>query len=156
MCLHLLAAFRGGHRKPDFVLLAGFLRSARERLPARVLPAFAGVVPMETKLAKVGAYAFNRRFREGNPNPFANYFGKGVLGRHPAAERFEDFFNRQFSVVVAFRKIHIRFCGFLRGRSFRTGISGGGCGRSLRCRLVFAVPVVFAGFPKLLGSVLEL
>ena len=141
----------GGGRKPNPIFFAGFFLSPGKGFAARVLPAFAGVVPMETKLREVGADAFNRGFREGNPNPFANYFGKGVLVRQPAAEHFEDFFNRQFSVVVAFRKIHVRFCGFLRGR-----LGGGGCGRSLRCRLVFAVSVVFAGFPTLLGSVLEL
>src|SRR5438045_8823747 len=44
----LLADFFQGGGEKDVVLVPGFLRSAREGFAARVLPAFAGVVPMET------------------------------------------------------------------------------------------------------------
>src|SRR4051812_30398085 len=83
-------------REKGAVFFAGLFLTAGEGFAARVLPDFAGIIPVKAKLAEVGADAFNGRFRERNPNPFANYFGKGVLGRHPAAERFEDFFNWQF------------------------------------------------------------
>src|SRR5205823_5717011 len=99
----------GGGGKPDGIFLAGFLLAARKRLAARVLPAFAGIVPMETKLRKIGAYSFGGRFGKGDPDPFANYFGKLVLLGHPAAEFFEDLFNRKFPVEIAFGKIDVRF-----------------------------------------------
>ena len=80
-------------RKPDVVFFTGFLRSAWEGFPARVLPAFTGVVPMETKLREVSAHAFGGRFGKGNPDPFSNYFGMCVLGGKPAFEFLQYFFN---------------------------------------------------------------
>ena len=106
-------------RKPDVVFFTGFLRSAWECFPARVLPAFPGVVPMETKLREVTPYPFGRWFGKGNPNPFANYFGKLVLLGHPAAEFFEDLLNGKFPVEIAFGKIDVRLN---RVRSWEFGV----------------------------------
>ena len=80
-------------RKPDVVFFAGFLRSAWECFSARVLPAFAGVVPMETNLLKVSAYALGGWFGKGNPDPFSNYFGKVVLRGKPAFKFLQYFFD---------------------------------------------------------------
>ena len=74
----------GGHI--DGVFGAGLLRSAGQGLPARVLPTLPDVVPVKAKLAKLGAYALGGWFGKGNPDPFANDFGKLVLGGHPAFE----------------------------------------------------------------------
>ncbi len=95
-------------REPNFILLLWLVLAARKGLTARVLPAFAGVVPMKTKLREIGADGFGWLFGKCNPYPFANYFGQLVLGRHPAAEFFEDFFNGEFAVEVAFGEVDVR------------------------------------------------
>jgi hypothetical protein len=104
-----------GTGEPDFILLLWLLLAPWECLSARVLPAFAGVVPMETKLRKVGAYGLGGLFGKGDPDPLANYFGQFVLFGHPAAEFFEDFFDGQFPVEIALGKIHKGF-DLARGR----------------------------------------
>ena len=97
------------------VFLAGVLLAAGKGLAARVLPAFAGVIPMKAKLREVGAEFLNRLLGEGNPNPLANYFGEFVRAGHPLAEGVEDFFNRELAVAVAFLEIHVGPYRFLRG-----------------------------------------
>ena len=147
----LLAQGFGGTRKPDIVFLFGFVLPAWEGLTARVLPAFAGVVPMETKLREIGADALKGLLGEGDPDPFAHYFGKLELGRHPPAEFFEDFFNREFSIEIAFGKIDVRLYAFAGVRSLEFGVRAfrflSRCRCGCRCR-------VLSG--QLLGSVLEL
>lgn len=125
------------------VLFAGVLLAAGKGFAARVLPAFAGVVPMEAKLREVGAEFLNGLLGESNPNPLANHFGEFVRAGHPLAEGVEDFFNRELAVAVAFGEIHVGPYRFLRG--------GGGL-FGLRCRCRGAV-VVSA---QLLGSAQEL
>ena len=64
------------------VFLARLVLSWPAGCAAGVLPAFAGVVPVEAQLGELGAYGLGRRFGELNPDPFADNFGKAVeLGK---------------------------------------------------------------------------
>ncbi len=92
---------------------AGFLLSAGSVpdwpfFAAGVLPAFAGVVPVEAKLRKVRADAVDRLLGEGDPDPVANDFGEFVLARHPAFEYGENFFNWQGAIAFAFLEVDVR------------------------------------------------
>ncbi len=75
------------------VLFPRLLLAAGQGLAARVLPAFASIVPMEAKLREVGADLLSGLLGEGDPNPLANDFGEFVLAGHPALENREDLLN---------------------------------------------------------------
>ena len=99
---------------------------------------------MKAKLREVGAKLFNRLLGEGNPNPFANYFGEFVRAGYPLAESVEDFINRELAIAVAFLEIHVG--QYLFGVRSWLGCFRCGC----RCRLAVVVSA------QLLGSAQEL
>jgi hypothetical protein len=72
LCFLRLTAAGGVHREPDFVLLLGLLRAARQYIPARVLPALPNVVPVKPKLRKLLPNVFNGWLGEFNPKPLIN------------------------------------------------------------------------------------
>jgi hypothetical protein len=98
------------------VFLAGvFMAALGGELAARVLPAFAGVVPMETELRELAANLFGGLLGERNPNPLAYNFGQVVLGGHPTAEKVKHLVGRQGAVRLALGEVHIgEYAGCLR------------------------------------------
>ena len=111
----ILAALLGCDGRPDLIFRAGLLRATGQGFAARVLPAFAGVVPMKAKLRQVGSDAFKRLLGEGDPAPTANDFGEFVLARHPAFEKGKNTVNGQLSIAFAFGEVDVR-AGSARGR----------------------------------------
>ena len=125
------------------VFLAGVLAAAvGGELAARVLPAFAGIVPMEAELGQLAAHLLGGLIGERDPNPLADNLGQGVLGRHPTAEQLKDAVGRKRAVFFALLVVHIRkYAG-------RLGLLWCGNRRRLRC-CVFVCA-------QLLGTALEL
>jgi len=62
------------------VFLAGVAGAALGHLAARVLPGLAGVVPMETKLRKLGGDFLGLAVGELNPEPLADNLGALIEG----------------------------------------------------------------------------
>ncbi len=72
------------------VFLAGVLAAAfGGELAAGVLPALAGVVPVEAELRELAAQLLGGRLGEGDPDPLADNFGEVVSLGNPLAEQVE-------------------------------------------------------------------
>ena len=115
--LAVLVGWVGGEVGGVLVAGVGFAAFGGE-LAAGVLPAFAGIVPVEAHLGEISADALDRGLGETNPNPLSNYFGKFELLRHPALEFFENLFNAEGAVKFALGKIHIGLYGHALGCGF--------------------------------------
>ena len=91
------------------VFLAGVCAAAiGGELAARVLPALAAVVPMESELRQLAAHLLGRLVGESDPDPFADNLGKLVLAGHPTAEKLKDAVRGESAVCLALGIVHIR------------------------------------------------
>ena len=120
------------------VFLAGVCAAAfGSELAARVLPAFAGVVPMETELRELAPDLLGGLLGERDPDPLADNLGQIVLGRHPTPEQVQNAVGRKRAVFLALLVVHIRkYAGRLgllwcRGCGLRCGCLALGHGRGL-------------------------
>jgi hypothetical protein len=73
-----------------------------------VLPAFAGVVPVEAELGKLAADLLGRGLGEGDPDPLANYFGQVVLSRQEFTNEVEDLVGGESAILVALGEVDER------------------------------------------------
>lgn len=103
----------GGHVAAVF--FAGVLVGAGAELAARVLPAFADVVPVESELGELSAELLGGLLGEGDPDPLAYYFGKLVGLGKPLAKHSQDFIGGESAVGLALFEVHVRPGAFANG-----------------------------------------
>ena len=97
-------------------------------LAAGVLPAFAGVVPMEAKLADGAADLLGRLRAERDPEPFADDFGQRQEFGETLTEHAQDFVGGEGPVSVPLLEVHIRKNPLGRFGLGSHNLRRGGCG----------------------------
>lgn len=71
---------------------------------------------MESELGELSAELLGRLLGEGDPDPLADYFGKGVGLGKPLAKHSQDFIGGERAVGLALFEVHVRPGAFAWGR----------------------------------------
>ena len=77
-------------------------------LAARVLPAFAGIIPVKAELGELAADGLGGLLGERHPNPLADNLGQVVRLGQPLAEKVENLLGSKSAILFALLEIHIR------------------------------------------------
>ena len=119
--------------EPAAVLLPGVGSAAfGDELAAGVLPAFAGIIPMEAELRELAADGLGGLLGERHPNPLADNLGEAVHVRQPLAEQVQNAVGGEGAILIALLEVHIRKYAGRLGLLCRSGFTGVWC-VSLRC-----------------------